>query len=137
MNLQTRVSKLENAMPSDDDSRWDLSLLTVDELRGLKACYTEAGDLIPERVTPEIKGVRECEAMSLENRVSKLEAAQLPTGGSCPVCDAPARDEEKPIYDESIWSARDYLEINPSCVHCGRPRRIMVQLIERRGEATI
>ncbi len=74
--------------------------------------------------------------MNLQNRLSKLETAQ---GGAsanikCPVCDALPQDEEKPAYDESIWRAREYVEMNHRCEHCGRSRRIIVQLVERRNE---
>ena len=52
MNLQTRIGKLEAVI--SDTSAWNLSLLTDDELLALSLCYTNEGQPIPERVTPEL-----------------------------------------------------------------------------------
>jgi hypothetical protein len=72
--------------------------------------------------------------MSLESRVEKLEQ-QTGVGFTCPVCDAPPREDEKGNYDESVWRVGKTHEMNIACVHCGRPRRIILNLIERREEA--
>ncbi len=34
---------------------WDMTLLTDAELLALEACFTDAGELMPERVTPEVE----------------------------------------------------------------------------------
>jgi hypothetical protein len=71
--------------------------------------------------------------MNLQNRVEKLEQA-MGTGAPCPVCDAPPRAEEKPAYDESVWHVSKTYDTDIACVHCGRPRRIVINVIERRDE---
>ncbi len=71
--------------------------------------------------------------MSLQSRVEKLEQG---TGmaGACPVCDAP-RAEETPDYDVNKWQVKRTIEMNPACVRCGRPRRILLHLIEPTEES--
>jgi hypothetical protein len=55
MNLQTRIGKLEAATAQARGSAaYDLTLLTDDELLALSLCYTNEGQPIPERVTPEL-----------------------------------------------------------------------------------
>ena len=76
--------------------------------------------------------------MNLQNRLSRLEAQ--PSAGAdikCPLCATPAQDEEKPLYDESVWCARESVGVDYKCPRCGRPRRITVQLIDRRSEVTV
>jgi hypothetical protein len=51
MNLQTRIERLEEAGSNFD---YDLTLLTDAEMLTLNDCYTEGGELLPERVTPEL-----------------------------------------------------------------------------------
>jgi hypothetical protein len=51
MNIKTRVERLEEAASHFD---YDLTLLTDAELLTLNDCYTEGGELLPERVTPEL-----------------------------------------------------------------------------------
>lgn len=76
MNLQNRIDKLERiagrgasldlTLLTDQelDARiaeagtgtlWDMALLTDAELMNLRGCYTDAGELMPERVTPEVE----------------------------------------------------------------------------------
>ena len=57
MNLQTRVKRLEQSSGtvSDDCALWDMTLLTDAELTALLGCYTGAGELMPECLTPEIE----------------------------------------------------------------------------------
>ena len=51
-NLETRLGKLEAATCANEV--FDMKALTNDELLALRACYTNEGRLIPERVTPEL-----------------------------------------------------------------------------------
>jgi len=51
MNLQNRVEKLEATV---NRSSYNLTLLTDAELLALNDCYTEGGELLPERLTPEL-----------------------------------------------------------------------------------
>lgn len=56
MNLEARVSKLEAATANDHRApRHDLTLLTDEELQALIDCHTDAGEVIEERVTPELE----------------------------------------------------------------------------------
>jgi hypothetical protein len=71
--------------------------------------------------------------MSLQNRVERLERQSV-APGACSICDAPPREDEKGNYDESVWRVGKAHEMNIACVHCGRPRRIIYNLIERREE---
>lgn len=72
MNLQNRVGKLEKGVRSrlarvavedltDEQleemvkkSGYDLKLFTDADLHALHDCYTDAGDYLPERMTPEL-----------------------------------------------------------------------------------
>ena len=74
MSLKTRISHLEDCrqrtvqvrrVPVElltgaqleamcKESGHDLTLLTDAELNALRDCYTEAGDYVPGRVTPEL-----------------------------------------------------------------------------------
>ncbi len=72
--------------------------------------------------------------MSLENRVEKLEQ-QTGVGIDCPVCDQPTIERES-NYDKSIWRVGETLETEVDCVHCGRPRRIIVEMLQRRDEGS-
>jgi hypothetical protein len=56
MSLQSRVERLEEAASHFD---YDLTLLTDAELLALNDCYTDAGDYLPERVTPELVAAME------------------------------------------------------------------------------
>lgn len=51
MNLKNRVEKLEETVKA---SGYDMTLLTDAELLALHACYTDDGDYLPERMTPEL-----------------------------------------------------------------------------------
>jgi len=76
MSLQRRLDKLERTainpvrefdvkqasdeelmeiMRADSNFPYDITRLTDDELLAWCACYTAEGELIPERVTPEIE----------------------------------------------------------------------------------
>jgi len=55
MSLQNRIDKLERAAGQNLCLTHDLTLLTDAELRALCDCYTEAGELITERVTSEFE----------------------------------------------------------------------------------
>ena len=75
-NIRNRIERLENralegaaldlTLLTDEelDARiaeagtgtlWDMTLLTDAELMNLRGCYTDAGELMPARVTPEIE----------------------------------------------------------------------------------
>ena len=57
MNLQNRVEKLETVAEACKPSlfeSFDMKALTNDELLAVRACYTDEGRLIPERLTPEL-----------------------------------------------------------------------------------
>ena len=56
MNIKTRVEKLEATVNRSD---YDLTRLTDAELLALNDCYTEGGELLPERVTPELVAAME------------------------------------------------------------------------------
>lgn len=56
MSLQNRVEKLEATVNRSD---YDLTRLTDAELLALNDCYTEGGELLPERVTPELVAAME------------------------------------------------------------------------------
>ncbi len=51
MNIKTRVEKLEATV---NRSGYDLTRLTDAELLALNDCYTDEGDYLPERMTPEL-----------------------------------------------------------------------------------
>jgi hypothetical protein len=51
MNIKTRVEKLEATV---NRSSYDLTRLTDAELLALNDCYTDEGDCVPERATPEL-----------------------------------------------------------------------------------
>ncbi len=70
--------------------------------------------------------------MNLQNRVERLEQA-TGTGAPCPVCNVP-REKEKLNYDENVWCVGESLEMNVNCGRCGRPRRIVFNVIKRRDE---
>ncbi len=60
MSLQDRVERLEIAAEACKPpifELFDLKALTNDELLALRACYTDEGRPIPERVTPELTAV--------------------------------------------------------------------------------
>ena len=69
--------------------------------------------------------------MGLESRIERLEK-RAGVRQPCPVCDGAPSDADEPKYDETRFSVSDdYLEMNHACVHCGRPRQIILRLIER------
>jgi hypothetical protein len=59
MNLQNRIDRLERvAAPT-----FDLTLLTDAELLTLESCYTDAGEVIEEHITPELEAALERAAL--------------------------------------------------------------------------
>jgi hypothetical protein len=55
MNLQNRIDRLERAAAPT----FDLTLLTDAELLTLESCYTDAGEVIEEHITPELEAALE------------------------------------------------------------------------------
>ena len=56
MGIKERIERIEQrAGLSDDQTGFDLTLLTDDELRGLAACYDSTGKFIAARFTPELE----------------------------------------------------------------------------------
>lgn len=56
--LKKRIEKVAATIHTRDNRRslrdYDLTRLTDAELTALHACFTEAGELIPERLTPAL-----------------------------------------------------------------------------------
>ena len=55
MNLQNRIDRLERAAAPT----FDLTRLTDAELLALESCYTDAGEVIEEHITPELEAALE------------------------------------------------------------------------------
>lgn len=43
----------------NDMPPYDMALLTKDEVRDMRACYDENGEIVPELVTPEVEAAWE------------------------------------------------------------------------------
>ncbi len=60
MGIKERIERIEQrAGLSDDQTGFDLTLLTDDELRGLATCYDSTGKFIAARCTPELAAALE------------------------------------------------------------------------------
>ncbi len=59
MRLETRLERLESAARQSTLPTHDLTRLTDAELLALESCYTDAGEVIEEHITPELEAALE------------------------------------------------------------------------------
>jgi hypothetical protein len=59
MSLESRIGKLEAANGNSNSGAWDFSSWSDEELLAFNACYDEDGNLVKERITPELEALLE------------------------------------------------------------------------------